>query len=219
MNHREAYERAADRISALLDDEVADVEVAACPGWTVKDVVAHLAGFFTAYKSGEGQKAFGPDWGEREVEARKNRSLKECVDEWNHELSDPAGLFESPLAPVAVSDVLAHEQDIRSALERPGARDDENIVPAVEMALSFIEKKADGGELPPLRVITEDLDRQLGAGDPAATLETSTFELFRAVHGRRTTAQLRAMKWNGDPDSWLPALSIFGPPTEEKVEG
>jgi uncharacterized protein (TIGR03083 family) len=217
MNHREAYARTADRIVALLDDDVADVEVATCPGWTVKDLVAHLAGFFTAYKSGD-ENAFGPDWGEREVEARKNRSLKECVDEWNYELSDPAGLFESPLAPVAVSDVLAHEQDIRSALDRPGARDDENIVPAVEMALSFIEKKADEAELPPLRIITEDLNRQLGAGAPGATLETSTFELFRAVHGRRTTAQLRAMKWEGESDPWLPALSIFGPPTKEKVE-
>jgi hypothetical protein len=42
--------------------------------------------------------------------------------------------------------------------------------------------------------------------------------LFRALHGRRTVEQVRAMDWDGDPEPWLSAFFLFGP-TERKVEG
>jgi len=116
-----------------------------------------------------------------------------------------------------VSDALAHEQDIRTALNEPGARDDNNIVPSVEMGLSFVDQKAEGAGLPVLRIVTDDIDRQVGRGEPAATLRTSTFELFRTIHGRRTVEQVRAMEWSGDSDPWVSALFVFGP-TERTVE-
>ena len=216
MDFADAYERAHQRICGIVDPEVADVEVPACPGWTVKDVVAHLAGFFTEYQSG-GREAFSADWGDREVKKREDRSLEDCITEWNELLKDPGDLFESRLAPVAVSDVLAHEQDIRSAINRPGAQDDENIVPAVEMGLSFVDQKAKAAELPALRVVTDEVDRKIGQGEPAVTLRTSTFDLFRALHGRRTLDQMRAMSWEGDPDPWMSVFFVFGP-TERAVE-
>jgi uncharacterized protein (TIGR03083 family) len=217
MNHAEAYERAYQRICALVDAGNAAFEVPTCPGWTVKDVVAHLAGFFSAYRSGDPKEAFGPDWGNREVRARKDRSLQECLAEWRDALDNPGDLFESHLGPVAVSDVLAHEQDIRTALKQPGARDDENIVPAVEMALSFVDKKAEAARLPTLRIVTDDIDKKIGDGEPQATLRASTFDLFRALHGRRTPDQVRAMGWQGDPGPWVEAFFVFGP-AEKEVE-
>jgi uncharacterized protein (TIGR03083 family) len=218
MDYADAYERAYHRIRPLLSQDVADVEVPTCPGWTVKDVVAHCAGFFTAYRSGDPKEAFGPEWGDREVEARRDRSLEECVTEWSDLLAEPGDLFESHLAGVAVSDVLAHEQDIRTAINRPGGEDDENIIPSVEMGLAWLEKKAESEGLPAVRFVTEDVDRTIGQGEPAATLKTSTLELFRTIHGRRTVDQVRAMPWEGDPDPWLPALFLFGP-AEQTVEG
>jgi uncharacterized protein (TIGR03083 family) len=217
MDQREAYERVAGGIVDLLDDDIGGVAVPTCPGWTVKDVIGHLAGFFAAYRSA-GPEAFGPGWGDKEVEARKDRSLQECLDEWRRHLRDPAGLFESHLGPVAVSDALAHEQDIRNALDRPGGRDDESIIPAIEMALAFLEKRIVDADLPTLRIITENLDRTLGDGDPDATLRTSSFELFRVLHGRRTVDQVRALQWEGDPGEWTSALFLFGPATK-RVEG
>lgn len=217
MDHSDAYERSHRRICGLLDEQTAEVEVPTCPGWTVKDVVAHLTGFFTAYKSGDPKEVFGPGWGDREVKARQDRSLQDCITEWSELLQGSADLFESQLAPVAVADVLAHEQDIRTALNRPGARDDKNIIPAVEMGLSFVEQGAQSANLPALRLLTEEIDRQLGQGEPVATLRTTTFELFRALHGRRTVKQVKAMEWEGDPGPWLPILSIF-PRTERVVE-
>lgn len=216
MDQAGAYREAHERIAGIVDDSVADVAVAACPGWTVKDVVAHLAGFLSAYREG-GREAFGPGWGDREVDRRRDSSLQECLAEWRELLEDPGDLFESGLAAVAVSDILAHEQDIRSAIDRPGARDDQSIVPSAEMALAWVEKAAAKADRPPLRIVTEDIDRQIGDGEPAATLRASTFDLFRTLHGRRTVDQVRAMDWDGDPEPWLDVLFIFGP-TKEPVE-
>ena len=215
MDYADAYVRSYQRIRSLVDDETAGVEVPTCPGWTVKDVVAHLADFFAVYKSGDPTEAFDAGWGDRGVEQRRDRSLQECLQEWSGQLEDSGGLFESHLAPVAVADVLAHEQDIRTALDLPGARDDENIIPAIEMALSFLEKRT--ADLPALRIVTDDVDRQIGDGEPSATLRTSTYDLFRTLHGRRTVDQVKAMEWSGDPEPWIQSLFLFGP-TERIVE-
>jgi uncharacterized protein (TIGR03083 family) len=217
MNKAQAYESAHKRVLSILDPQKAKVEVPTCPGWTVKDLVAHLASFFAVAKSGDPQEAFSQGWGDREVKERHDRSLQECIDEWASHLEDAGDLFESQLGMVAVADVLAHEQDIRTALDKRGGRDDKNIVPAVEMGLSFVDKKARDGNLPALRIVTNEIDRQVGEGEVAATLRTSTFELFRALHGRRTVDQVRAMEWDGDPAPWMSVFFVFGP-SEKVVE-
>jgi uncharacterized protein (TIGR03083 family) len=217
MTSAEAYDRVHDRILTLVDDEVADRSVPTCPGWTIKDVVAHLASFFAVYRSGDPREAFSAGWGDRAVEERRDLSLQECIAEWDAHLADAGDLFESPLGTVAISDALAHEQDIRTALERPGFEDDESIVPSVERGLAFVEQKAEAEGSPALRIVTEDIDRQVGQGEPTATLRTTTFELFRTIHGRRTLDQVRAMEWSGDPGRWVSDLFIFGP-AERTVE-
>lgn len=222
MSNAAAYERSYERTVRLLTEDAADVAVPTCPGWTVKDVIAHLAGFFSVYRSG-GPQGFGAGWGDREVERRRDLSLADCVREWTvyvreeHQRSGPEDLFGTGLGAVALADVLAHEQDIRTALNKPGARNDPSIPGAVQMGLSFIEQRTADVALPTLRVETSDLDRTLGSGDPQVTLRTSTFELFRTLHGRRTVAQVRALEWDGDPGRWLDAIFLFGP-AEESVE-
>lgn len=217
MSQAEAYRRIQERTMDLVDESNADTKVPTLPGWTVKDVIAHNAGFITTFKSG-GPKAFGPEWGDRAVEERRDASLKDCLIEWADLSADADDLFSSGLGPVAVSDVLAHEHDIRTAIDAPGARDDAALVPSVEMALSFVGQKMKADGTPALRVVTEDIDRIVGEGEPAATLRTSTFELFRAVQGRRMVEQVKALDWGGDPGPFMSVFFIFGP-TEEKVEG
>lgn len=217
MDLAAAYKRSHRRIRNLVDEQNAETDAPTCPGWTVKDVIAHLASLFSVYRSGDPKEAFSPGWGDREVEARRDRSLQECLMEWNQSIEDPGDLFESHIGPVAVSDILAHEQDIRTALDKPGATDDENIVPAVEMGLSWLDNKPETQELPAVRFVTDEVDQTVGEGTPVATLRTSTFELFRTLHGRRTVEQARAMNWEGDPGPWVPALFLFGP-AEHQVE-
>ena len=209
MNQAAAYEKIYERISSLVDDENATVEVPTCPGWTVKDVIAHLAGFFAVYEE-QGMKGFGPGWGDKVVEERSDRSLTECLEEWTERFRRA-----DEINPVAISDALAHEQDIRTAIGEPGAQDDPNFVPSVEMALGFLTKSGD--DKPTFRVKTDEVDQTIGDNEPVATLRTSTFELFRALQGRRTKEQVRAMDWEGDPSPVLDHFFIFGP-TKEVVE-
>ncbi len=209
MDQAAAYEKIYERISSLVDAKNADVEVPTCPGWTVKDVIAHLAGFFAVYEK-QGLKGFGPGWGDRVVEERSGRSLEECLEEWTERFR-----HADEISPVAISDALAHEQDIRTAIGEPGAQDDPNFVPSVEMALGFLAKNGDNKST--FRVKTDEVDQTIGDGEPAATLRTSTFELFRAVQGRRTREQVEAMDWEGDPNPVLDHFFVFGP-TKEVVE-
>ena len=216
MDLAAAYERSFERIRSLVDENNADVEVPTCPGWTVKDLVAHQADFFDVFKE-DPQGGFSDGWGDRGVKKHADHSIQQCLDEVADHLKNSRDLFESRLAPVAVADVLAHEQDIRTAIDEPGAQDDPNIVPAIEMGISFIEKKSADKDLPTLKVVTDDLDRRIGEGEPALTLRTNNYELFRTIHGRRTADQVRSMDWDGDPEPWMPSLFLFGP-TEEIVE-
>ena len=63
------------------------------------------------------------------------------------------------------------------------------------------------------RVVGEDASR-----GSHASLEAAPFELLRAVSGRRSTAQLRALAWTGDVEAFLPFLSAYGIPETDLVE-
>ncbi len=123
-----------------------------CPGWTVLDQVAHVAGA-EALSAGEptpdldvsGHAHVRHDFGalmEKFVEARRGRSLEEVLDELEERLEErlaffahhedwPALTVEGPFGPTTLLDLLAirsvdvwvHEQDLREALGRPGGLD------------------------------------------------------------------------------------------------
>jgi hypothetical protein len=72
-----------------------------------------------------------------------------------------------------------------------------------------------------LGVETSDSPRQrwtLGAGSEMATLKASRYELFRALGGRRSEHQIRAMDWIGDVDPMIGVLSRYPLPTSDLVE-
>src|SRR5687768_3622784 len=104
MDRASAYTRAKERITALVSDANAGTEVPTCPGWTVKDVIAHQADLLEV--AATDPKGFDEGWGERGVQRRRSASLQDCLDEWDRRVEEHAEVFESQLAPVAVSDVL-----------------------------------------------------------------------------------------------------------------
>lgn len=72
-----------------------------------------------------------------------------------------------------------------------------------------------------LGVETSDSPEQrwlLGTGSEVATLKASRYELFRALGGRRSEHQLRAMDWIGDVDAVIGVLSRYPLPTSDLVE-
>jgi hypothetical protein len=105
-----------------------------------------------------------------------------------------------------VFDATLHEQDIRGALDRPGARDAQGVV----VGLGFVEGALDSfvrsNALPTLELVSPEWSTVAGDGEAAVTVEASRFELFRTFGGRRSTDQFLALSWSGEP---VPYLRIF----------
>jgi hypothetical protein len=68
------------------------------------------------------------------------------------------------------------------------------------------------------RLRAGDRDWVEGAGPPAAVLEAAPFELFRALSGRRSAGQVRALAWDGDPEPYLDVLSPYPMPRSPLLE-
>ena len=138
----EHYRRVRLRLTDLLrgiGDDDWSVPVPACPGWTVHDVLSHVVGIVEDVNAGlitgppdESQTA-------AQVERHRHDGPADMLDRWT-DLGEP---FEQLVTAVqawpAALDVLSHEHDIRAALDRPGARDDELVLTAARQMIEFID--------------------------------------------------------------------------------
>lgn len=123
-----------------------------CPGWTVKDQLSHVAGVEAALEGHRDPRITLPDYphlrndvgrrAEYAVEVRRSRSGPDVVAELEHVLAGrlgtlrgpglgPTSIIAGPFGPAEAAsvarlrtlDVWVHEQDLRTALRRPGNLD------------------------------------------------------------------------------------------------
>ena len=208
-----AYAGCRERIVHLtehLDEQRAALRVPTCPQWTVHDVVAHLSGVVDDALAGRLDGVATDPWTAVQVDARRATPIADIVAEW--ETNAPS--FEEILDPIgdagrqAVADVVIHEHDVRTALGEPGARDSD----AVQIALGFVaplfvSSAAAGGVVVGVR--TSD-GTTFGDHDAPIVLTGDSFELLRAMTGRRSVDQLRDLHWLGNGEAVLPCFT-FGP--------
>ena len=218
------YAATRARVSALLADagvDDASATVPACPAWTVRDVVAHVGGLAVALSTGAGPGAGDVQgWLDALVDARRDRSLAELLDEWQRA---SAGI-EVTLTHMGagggqlVYDVVAHEHDIRHALGRGGARDSTSVVACATAMSALLARDLAAHGLPAVRITSGGRTWDVGEGDHGLAVTLDPFELIRVFGGRRSLAQLRAIDWHGDLDRYLPALAHFPLPDRDLVE-
>lgn len=197
-------------------ETVAGLEVAACPAWTVRDVLAHLAGVEDDVLAGRLDGVATDPWTAAQVDARRDRTLTEILDEWEQkgpQVEAIAGAF-GQAAVQWTMDCLTHDADVRSALGEPVVFDRPHIEHCVEFAaggylLFGLEAGAPLARLvggphtfPPLDAGITEVD--------GATAETTLFEVLRGVTGRRNLDQLRAWSWSTDPEPYLAGFT-WGP--------
>jgi uncharacterized protein (TIGR03083 family) len=211
-------------LSLDLTPEQAATPVPACPGWTVKDVYAHLAGIAADVLAGNLDGVATPPWTHKHVSDRAERSLNEIVLEW----SESGPKLEEALRAIGdegteriVVDLWSHEQDVRGALSKPGSRDVPRLAFAVDRGLTSFG--ADWpGHLPTVEVQSESGRWVLGDGEPAVRLAASDYELGRALVGRRSRPQYLALDWSpADADVVGPIvdhLHVFPLPEADLVE-
>ncbi|MBM3683657.1 MAG: hypothetical protein FJW83_03800 [Actinobacteria bacterium] len=191
-------------VGRSLDAAAAALRVPACPEWTVHDVFAHVLGVPTDIMDGRTTDLGSDAWTANQVERFRGRPLDEVLDVW--EAIAPridAFVDADPIWGLRFNaDLVTHEHDLAGALGRPAPRDGA----AVEAGLA--------------RYLPAFHDRSVAAGLAPVTPTCSPFELLRALTGRRSSGQMRALGWPAgvDPTPYLPLLSNYGVPTEDLVE-
>lgn len=212
--YRDGHDRFAGLVRELSAQELA-APVPACPQWLVRDVVAHLAGVAQDVATGNLDGAPGPAWTAEHLRRAGDTPVPVLLERWEqHAPAVRAMLAENPRRWATPLDVASHEQDIRGAVGRPGARDNSTIRVLTDGLVGWLDVPA------PLLVRIEDGDEvQVGPDDgEPVVLTTTRFEAFRWRLGRRSRGQLAAMDWSGDPEPFLDHLYVFGPSPVAIVE-
>ena len=219
--YRETRLRLTDRVREHAAS--ASMAVPACPDWTIKDVVGHLSGVCVDILAGNIEGVATPPWTAVQVAARKERPLEEILEEWSEaapQVEEITPMFPPGSAEQWVTDTATHEQDVRGALNKPGARNAESM----EVALGFLGKgfisAAEHAGIKGLRARAGEREWSTNGEAKSITFEAEPFEFARALSGRRSLDQIRNMNWDGDPEPYLKAFEWgpFRPATTDIVE-
>lgn len=216
-HYANAHDRIVELVGSLTDDEAA-TPVPCLPGWSVHDVVAHLAANTTDGLAGRITGVPDDEFTAEQVRQRKGASIGRLLAEWDGNLPQMREAAAAGFAPPQLAvDAVTHEQDIREALGAPDVDDRDALRFSLElfgMGVAFKMKDADVA----LHVRATDGDYSLDAGTgDGATLRASGFDLFRTFAGRRTRQQVTALDWDGDAAAYLPWLNIFGAVPDDGV--
>jgi uncharacterized protein (TIGR03083 family) len=212
VHYRTSRERFMALIRELTPEELA-TPVPACPGWSVSDVLGHVAGITDDALHGR-MKGIPDDTQTADQVARSSQlTVEALLDRWEQQAPDFQAVLTSvgpSIAPAAI-DVAVHEQDIRGALGKPGSRYNATIAWALPMIVHGFERRLASAGLPAVRVDVEGEIMAEGVPD-GPVLRITQFEAFRAFLGRRTLDEVAAYAWSNPPSSaCLQQFFVFGP--------
>lgn len=217
QQYADLWTSAQQRVLDLLDgadEAVAATAVPATPGWSVRDVVSHVVGVAADVVAGTADPAISEGWTQGHVDQRAGASLAEVLDEWRALTPRVLALMPDAPVPTATSlvvDLTTHEQDLRGALQAPGARTDPALDLGVRAFGGALAAKVTEHDLVPVRLVGDRVEVLAPEGShPVVTGQASTYELHRALSGRRSAAQVRSLDWTGDPEPYLAVFSRFG---------
>ncbi|GAA0931572.1 maleylpyruvate isomerase family mycothiol-dependent enzyme [Kribbella koreensis] len=191
--------------------EVLAGRVPACPEWTVHDVVAHLSGAAADFVSGNLEGAPRPPWTAVQVDARRSMPTTQVLDEWAT-TTGPAleklilsGNTAHPMICNPYVDAGTHEADLHGAtgIGRPPRE-----IWLATLDWVFPDPRPSDEVAGTLSIVTPDGTYQLGSGKPVAEVHTDTYELFRAIFGRRSAAQIQSWQWTtpASAEAWSTEL-------------
>ena len=190
------------------------------PEWTGRQVLAHLVGVDADILAGRLDGVGSDAWTAAQVEARATSTVEDLLAEWAEigpQVEAIAGAF-GDAAGQWCFDAATHEHDLRVLLDAPGGRDSDAVTLATDWLLARIAERLDAEGRPGLIVTLADAEVSLGTGTPVSTLTVDRFELFRAVCGRRSVAQVEAWSWSGEPRADDVVRAPFSPSPHDVVE-
>lgn len=173
-----AYLECRGRVVSILrwlPPEAGELPAPLCPAWTVADLAAHLVGVAEDILAGRTDGAGSPAWTQAQVDRSKGATLVELADRFEASavgFDVVVPMIPSPTNSQLVMDAITHEQDLRQAVGRPGARDSLGV----RVALGFLLENAD--------------QREPGLAERLRATVPDEFELLRSLSGRRTVEQM-----------------------------
>jgi uncharacterized protein (TIGR03083 family) len=213
--YRSGHSRVSERVAALTPTELG-ASVPGTPLWTVAQVTAHLVGVASAVVNDRlGQGVGTPQWTGDHVAQRAGQSIPEILAEWRECV---AKLDPVPEAGV-VRDLLIHEADLSGALGTADAPPADAVDWVLEFALEDLGRRINDAGLGGLTVSSGSRDQLVGPAPGDGTVSTTPWELFRSLAGRRSAAQVRRYRWDGDPEPYLLVWNRYGPlPVDDVAE-
>ena len=213
----EAY-RAAQRSFVGLCGEltVSDwaTPVPATPGWTVRDVLSHVAGVADDIVHGNVEGAATEPWTAAQVERWRDAPVGEMIERWAAQVDQVAHALQAIGEGRPPVDCHSHEHDVRHALGRFGARN--------TALIRWIAERIEGnpiGRPVTIHVGDGEVLSIAGEGEPLELHGVDRFESIRSRVGRRSRAQVLAYAWSMPPtDDELDHWFVFGRSTHDIVE-
>jgi len=201
-----------------LDDHQAARTVPACPEWTVRNLVAHMVGLLADVLDDNEPGDHPEDWTRAQVAARSSRTLAQLRREW---LSMEKDLVDWMYANTTrlLGDVVIHEQDLRGALEDPGARATPGLHALRDRSAAGFRGAVRDAGLDPLALVGDTWTFATDGEVESApvVVRADDFDLTRALMTRRSAAQLRSWTSRGDIAPYLPCFAALGPLPERAL--
>ena len=229
-----AYEEGLAELCTLLeglDDDALATVVPACPGWSVGDLLAHLAGVAEdavrgGYFAGateawrepalaEAREAWTADHVDRLADRTLDgllRHLRHHGARWVTALRRGSGApLDGPawVVPAPAADLAVHLGDLREAV---GAPPDPGGAPArfgFAAYRDWLHQRLVEEGLPPIRLDDGEHRWTVGGGEPAGSVTAPTDELFRMITGRRSASRIRGYGWTTDPTPYLAVIAPY----------
>ncbi|MDN3266243.1 maleylpyruvate isomerase family mycothiol-dependent enzyme [Streptomyces sp. MA15] len=162
--------------------------VTACPGWTVRDVLAHCsAALSRVVESRYDKDVFSPASNQRDIDERAGWSNARILDELERGMTEAGPVIakaDGPLDAVALGEWV-HAGDVRVALGEPGAYAGAGLPSALALLAQVTRAR---GHLP-LHADLDDVDEPVRLGDVSGERPPARFigdgpTLMRLYAGR-----------------------------------
>ena len=217
----EIYRGIRTRVTELIlgaSSESLERVAPATPEWSALGVLAHMVGSTADVIEGRLEGVASTEWTQTQVDLRSKSSPEQLLEEWGRFSPQVEPLIDSfprRMQGMFIVDATTHEQDLRGALNAPGARDSDAVVYSFDqLSFGIGRQRGDAGAL---RIIHEAGERVVGEGEATAVLRTTRFEIIRAGVGRRSASQIASWDWEGSAEPESVVIGMFAPPRSTEL--
>lgn len=198
-----------------LSEAQANTNVPSCPEWTVKQVVAHVAGLVTDVIGAVPPPLGSDENTSRQVRERQAMTLGEICDEWQQNAAVFAPLLaEDERRALGISaDLTVHVHDLAETIDAIAVPSKLATAAGCQLYVRLLQERVAEQLDIALTVNLDGRTRAPKAGGDPLTMTGSSTDFLRSITGRRTRSQTEtSFEWQGDPTTMLDqAFTQYGP--------